>query len=287
MMFSPTGQAPNDRPERTISLPSMGLERSRRAAGVDPAAARPLREQGCCSVGASHDIGMEAHRMNRTDPTQVSPSTPGSVTAINVLLEPDSTMLERSEANNARLLSVFPHGFALDAAHRPHITLLQRFVRTADLEEIFVAAEQSIAGVDVLGLRLEAYSYYYIPSGTIGLAGIVAKPDSTLRELQQNLIGTLARYTVATGDSDSFVTTPADPVIDPQLIEYVTHFVPESTGEQFNPHVTTGIASRDYLDSMLAEPFEPFSFSPAGAACYQLGQYGTAAKRLRGLSTRR
>ena len=34
------------------------------------------------------------------------------------------------------------------------------------------------------------------------------------------------------------------------------------------------------LDEMLAEPFESFTFSPAGAAVYQLGQYGTAAKKL-------
>ena len=32
---------------------------------------------------------------------------------------------------------------------------------------------------------------------------------------------------------------------------------------------------------MLAEPFEPFGFSPAGAAVYQLGPFGTAAKKLK------
>ena len=34
---------------------------------------------------------------------------------------------------------------------------------------------------------------------------------------------------------------------------------------------------------MLAEPFEPFTFSPAGAAVYQLGPFGTAAKKLKEL----
>jgi len=32
---------------------------------------------------------------------------------------------------------------------------------------------------------------------------------------------------------------------------------------------------------MLAEPFEPFVFSPAGASVYQLGPFGTAAKKLK------
>jgi hypothetical protein len=31
---------------------------------------------------------------------------------------------------------------------------------------------------------------------------------------------------------------------------------------------------------MLAEPFEPFTSSPSGAAGYQLGPFGTTAKKL-------
>ena len=59
------------------------------------------------------------------------------VTAIDILLEPDAAMLQHSAANNARLLKVFPKGFALDATHRPHITMVQRFVRTADLDQVY------------------------------------------------------------------------------------------------------------------------------------------------------
>jgi len=216
----------------------------------------------------------------KDDWKQVFPFEPSPVTAINILLEPDATMLQRSEANNARLLEVFPKGFALDATRRPHVTLLQRFARTADLDKIYAAAGKVFAGTDVLGLRMEAFSYYYIPSGTLGLAGFVARPSLELRELQRDLIDAVAPFTLATGLSDAFATTPDDPVIDPLLIDYVSTFVQKSTGEHFSPHVTTGIAPRDYLDRMLAEPFESFTFSPAGAAVYQLGQFGTAAKKL-------
>ena len=34
---------------------------------------------------------------------------------------------KHAEANNGRLLAVFPKGFALDATHRPHITVNERF----------------------------------------------------------------------------------------------------------------------------------------------------------------
>jgi haloacid dehalogenase-like hydrolase len=216
----------------------------------------------------------------KDDWKQVFPFEAGPVTAINILLEPDATMLRRAKANNARLLKVFPQGFALDATRRPHVTLLQRFVRSADLDKIYAAAGKVFAGTDVLGLRMEAFGYYYIPSGSLGLAGIVARPSPELRELQQGLIAAVAPFTLATGLSDAFATTPDDPVIDPLLIDYVSTFVPKSTGEHFSPHVTTGISPRDCLDKMLAEPFETFTFSPAGAAVYQLGQFGTAAKKL-------
>ena len=79
----------------------------------------------------------------------------------------------------------------------------------------------------------------------------------------------------------AFVTTPDDPVINPFLIEYVSVFVPKHSGEHYSPHVTTGVAPREYLDKMLAEPFEAFTFSPTGAAVYHLGHFGTAAKELK------
>jgi hypothetical protein len=205
-----------------------------------------------------------------------------AVTAIDILLEPDATMLRHSEANNARLLKVFPKGFALDATHRPHITVVQRYVRTVDLDKVYAAAGKVLASADVDAMKLEAFKYYYIPSKDIGLAGIVARPTPELLKLQQDVLAAVTPFTVQSGDSAAFVTTPDDPVIDPSLIEYVSTFVPKASGEHFNPHVTTGVALREYLDKMLTEPFEPFTFSPTGAAVYQLGQFGTAAKKLKG-----
>lgn len=209
------------------------------------------------------------------------PTWPHPVIAVNLLLEPDATMVDRAVANNARLLEVFPQGFALGEERRPHITLLQRFVRTADLEPLLEAAGSVFAATDVRSLQLEALGYYFIPNGPLGLAGIVSSPVPELREVQQQLIDAVAPFTVATGGSDAFGTTPDDPIIDPLLIDYVATFVPNSTGERFNPHVTTGIGPREYLDAMVAEPFEPFTHAPAGAAAYLLGQYGTVVRRLR------
>ncbi len=94
----------------------------------------------------------------KDDWKQVFPVEQTPVTAIDILLEPDATMLQHAAANNARLLKVYPKGFALDEAHRPHITLIQRFVRTADLDKVYAAAGKVLAGANVNSMKLGAVS---------------------------------------------------------------------------------------------------------------------------------
>ena len=183
------------------------------------------------------------------------------------------------DRHNDRLRKVFPKGFALDASHRPHITLVQRFVRTEDLDKVYAAVGKVFATANVTGLKLEAFKYYYIPDKDLGLSGIVIKPTPELLKLEQQVIDAVNPFTVKTGTSAAFVTGDVPEVL-PMLIAYVSEFVPKSSGEHYHPHVTTGLAPREYLDKMLAEPFEAFTFSPAGAAVYHLGHYGTAAKKL-------
>jgi hypothetical protein len=204
-----------------------------------------------------------------------------SVTAIDVLLEPDATMLEHSRANNARLLGVYPKGFALDATHTPHITMLQGFVRTADLDKAFAAEEKVLAGANVTAMKLEALKFYYAPAGATGVAGICAKPTPEILKLQAEVIAATKPFMLETGPIGAFTAPHDNPAMDAAIIQYVSTFVPKMTGEHYNPHVSTGVAPKDYLDKMLAEPFASFTFSPAGAAVFQLGPYGTAARKLK------
>ena len=60
----------------------------------------------------------------------------------------------------------------------------------------------------------------------------------------------------------------------------MANFVPDASGKKFNPHVTIGVSTEAHLNEMLAEPFEAFTFSPAGASVYQLGSFETARKEL-------
>lgn len=224
-------------------------------------------------------------RTGQTAQPASTAATQTSVTAIDIALEPDAKMIQHAEAVNARLRSVFPKGFALDASHHPHITMLQRYVRTADLDKVYAAARKVLASENVTDLKLKAFRYYFFPDKAlgIGLAGIVVEPTANLIKLQQDLIDAVAPFTVKIGTAAAFVTTPKDPDINQPTIDYIATFVPEASGKHYNPHVSVGLATIDYLNGMLAEPFAAFTFSPAGASVYHLGNYGTARAQLKAL----
>ncbi|MBV9332833.1 MAG: hypothetical protein JO146_02410 [Candidatus Eremiobacteraeota bacterium] len=203
-------------------------------------------------------------------------------TAIDVLFEPDVAMLQHAQAANARLLRAFPKGYALDAAHQPHISCLQRYVKTDKLEDVFAGVSKVLMAERPATWKLTAFKYYYIPWEGLGLAGIVIRPTSDLLAYQQKLIDAVAPFTVPSGTAAAYFTTPENPEIVEPLIEYVAGFVPNQTGKNFSPHVTIGLAPEDYLKGMLAQPFDDFEFSPAAVSVYQLGNYGVAAKKLKG-----
>ena len=207
-------------------------------------------------------------------------TAPSTLTAIDILLEPDGMMLQHAGADNTRLRGVYPNGFALDAAHRPHITMIQCFVRTVDLDKVFAAEEKVFAGARVGAMKLEAFKYYYAPTGATGVAGICARPTPELLKLQADVIAAVKPYMQPTGPIGAFTASHGDTALDSGIIRYVSGYVPNMSGKNFNPHVSIGVAPKAYLDKMLAEPFKPFTFSPAGAAVFQVGPYGTAARRL-------
>src|SRR5262245_16213628 len=103
-------------------------------------------------------------------------ATENPTTAIDIALEPDATMDQHAETANAQLLKAFPRGFALGATHKPHISILQRYVRTADLGRVYDAIGKVLAGASPAGWQLKAFKYYYIPWKGLGLAGIVVEP---------------------------------------------------------------------------------------------------------------
>ena len=79
---------------------------------------------GYLKVLAALSIGLLGTLLEDSKPVRTAEQSP--VTAIDILLEPDQTMIEHAVAANERLLKVFPKGFALGKTHAPHISTLER-----------------------------------------------------------------------------------------------------------------------------------------------------------------
>jgi hypothetical protein len=107
--------------------------------------------------------------------------------------------------------SISPRAIPLGGEHAPHISMLQRYVHTADLDKTFAAAATAFAKKDPTSWKLKAFRYYYIPAGPIGLAGIVIEPTPDLLRLQQELIDAVTPFTAPTGTAAAYETTPQDP----------------------------------------------------------------------------
>src|ERR1700759_2844098 len=154
------------------------------------------------------------------------------VTAIDIALEPDATMVQHAMAANTRLLKAFPKGFALDETHHPHISMLQQFVRTDDLDKVFAAANVVMAKEQPTAWTLKAFKYYYIPAPPFGVAGIVIEPNKDLHRLQDELISAVKPYTVKTGTSAAFFSDAGGKDIQRELIDYVANFITDAAGKR-------------------------------------------------------
>ena len=110
------------------------------------------------------------------------------VTAIDIALEPDATMIQHALDANALLRKVFPTGYHLDATHRPHITMLQQFARAADLDKVYAAVGDVLAGEKPAGWTLRAFKYDYVVWDKAGVTVILIEPTDALIQFQQKLI---------------------------------------------------------------------------------------------------
>ena len=209
----------------------------------------------------------------------------GELTAIDILIHPDDSMLARATSVNQRMLQSVPapQGFALDEHHQPHITVLQRYVNTADLDAVYDAINAVLGSVDLATLAFTAVAIRHMEVGTpgVGLSGIVVQPGPEVLDFQSRLIDALAPFTGSGGSADAYVRTDAEPEINDATIDYIEHYVPAHSGQNYIAHVTVGLATLDDLATIEADTFQPLTFSPGGLSIYQLGNNGTAAKRLK------
>jgi hypothetical protein len=205
------------------------------------------------------------------------------LTAIDVLVDPDEATMERARAVNARMLKSLPQGWALDATHLPHITTLQRYARTADLDQVYDAVEETLAETDMAALSYEAVKIAHADWGFPGYgpAVLLVQVSPEVLDFQARLAAAIAPFTESGGTAEAFVADPGE-VISPTIVEWVEGYVPAQIGAgKYLPHLTVGAAKFDDLKTIEAEPFDAFTVHPAAVAVYHLGNNGTAREKLK------
>jgi hypothetical protein len=206
------------------------------------------------------------------------------LTAVDILIEPDDATITRAREINARMLRSVPDGITLDATHQPHVTMLQRYLRTADLEHAYTAIGETAADTDPASLTYHVpgitYSEHWGPPGQAA-AVLGVRPSRQALDLQAALMAAVAPFVGSGGSPAAFVTDPGEQ-ISPTTLSWVETYVPDQTGADYTAHLTVGIATVEDLRVIAAEPFEAFDVHPAGLAVYHLGNNGTARTRLRG-----
>ena len=126
----------------------------------------------------------------------------------------------------------------------------------------------------------KATGYHDLAYKNLGLVGIVIEPTQDLRRLQQWVIDAIAPFAAEKGTGDAFAPRPDGGAISQPTVDYVNNFVGPRTGTNYNPHLTVGIGTRDFVDALKAEPFEAFTVRAVSVSVYQVGDYGVAQRKL-------
>ena len=205
------------------------------------------------------------------------------LTAVDIMIQPDAAGIEQARAVNARMPLSIPAGITLDDTHLPHITMLQRYLITADLDQAYAAIEAVLALTDIAALRYHVpgitYSEHWGPPGQAA-AVLGVHPNQQVLDLQAALLAAITPFAGSGGTDAAFVTDPGQQ-ISPTTKDWVETYQPNQVGANYTAHLTVGLATVADLKAMQAEPFDEFDVHPVGLAVYQLGNNGTARALLK------
>ncbi len=205
------------------------------------------------------------------------------LTAVDILINPDEATVQHARQVNVRMRQSVPGGFALDDTHQPHITTLQRYVRTDDLEHVYDAVGQTLAETDVASLSYQAVAIGHGDWGVPGqgLAVLLVQPSLPVLDLQARLLTAVTPFVGSHGTAAAFVTDPGEE-ISQSTRDWVEGFVPAQIGPgKYIAHITVGFATLEDLKIIEAEPFDAFAVRPASLAVYHLGNSGAARTKLK------
>ncbi|HLW30777.1 MAG TPA: hypothetical protein VKX40_00850 [Aequorivita sp.] len=205
-------------------------------------------------------------------------SKKSEIIAIDILLTLPDKMYAQAIHLNQLMLSDYPESIKLDENHIPHITLLQCFVDKNDITRIGESLEGLFSMVK--NETLAAQEFVYSQDSEESFAMIRIENTEALLNIHQKTIEILKPFMVKHGTSASFIQNPDGSPINEFTLAYVPRFVESYSHENFDPHISLGVAKTKFLSILATSVFQPTTFQPRNLSVYWLGDSGTAQKLL-------
>lgn len=200
------------------------------------------------------------------------------VIAIDVLLTPSQEMYEQAIQLNTLMNDSNPETIKLDKDHIPHVTLLQCFIREADMPKVRRVLEGQFENIKNETLRAENLFYYIEKEESFAMISV--EKNSALLKLHEKIIELVKPFIVYNGNAESFVQNPDGSSIGESTLTYVPEFVEKHSYENFDAHISLGVAQKKLLDSLSENVFKSIPFQATNLSVYHLGDHGTAQKSL-------
>lgn len=201
-----------------------------------------------------------------------------TVIAIDVLLTPSKKMHDHALDLSAAIKKNNPSTLQLDENHIPHITLLQCYVKENDLPEIEKSLNGLFGEVDLNNLF--ASRLVYNKEAEESFSTIQITPSEELTKIHEETLRRVKPFMLQDGPESAYVPNPDDSPIDKFTLEYVPKFVESYSYGNFDPHISLGVAQTQFLDSLSDTVFQPMTFRASSLSIYQMGDSGTAQKKL-------
>ena len=216
-------------------------------------------------------------------PLSSSQQGAAELVALDIALQPDSAALAQIQGGISRLMrdSRLPVNQRLEIGAAPRITLVQRFVRSRDLDAIAAALGKIAAASGTLPIRLTASGYSSADAGSSALVVLTLDPSPELDRLARAVVDAVQPFAVSGGSGAAFIRTPAEE-IDAITIRTVEEFVPRLSGSNYVPYLSLGLAHPEFVKVLRDASFDRLRFNGVNLVTYQLGRFGTAQKRLWG-----
>lgn len=190
--------------------------------------------------------------------------------ALDVAILPPPDVMSRAIVCSAALPRDGAEHLRLDAAHLPHITLTQHFVRYEELDSVYAEIDEVLEGQRPLRLSITGGGH----SGNTLWMAVECTPE--LLDLHERLMKALKDLERTGGDLYAFLDGTGR-VGD---VHWVSAFRQQAAFGAFTPHITVGHGAQP-------PAVEPMAFEATSIAACHLGRFCTCRRVLRNWELKR